>query len=81
MEDPVGIDIENAEAALKSRSKASAIAAAAKHIDSLKRDNESKSLFVKTLLWQIEGLQKLVNCDDCAVMRCLQDRRVICRAE
>jgi hypothetical protein len=81
MEDPVGIDIENAEAALKSRSKASAIAAAAKHIDSLKRDNESKALFVKTLQGQIEGLQKLVNCDDCAVMRCLQDRRVICRAE
>jgi hypothetical protein len=80
-ESPFGIDIENAEVALKSRSKASAIAAAAKHIESLKRNNESKALFVKTLQEQIEGLQKLVHCDDCAIMRCLQDSRITCRAE
>jgi hypothetical protein len=80
-ESPDGIDIENAEVALKSRSKASAIAAAAKHIDSLERDNESKALFVKTLQGQIEGLQKLVHCDDCAIMRCLQDSRMTCRGE
>jgi hypothetical protein len=80
-ESPVGIDIENVEVALKSRSKASAIAAAAKHIESLERDNESKALFVKTLQGQIEGLQKLVHCDDCAIMRCLQDSRLTCRAE
>jgi hypothetical protein len=80
-ENPAGIDIENAEHALKSRSKASAIAAAAKHIESLERDNESKDEFVKTLQGQIEGLQKLVHCDDCAIMRCLQDSRMTCRAE
>jgi hypothetical protein len=77
----IGTDIENAEVALKSRSKASAIAAAAKHIESLKRDNESKALFVKTLQGQIEGLQKLVHCDDCAIMRCLRDSRMTCRGE
>lgn len=80
-ENPAGIDIENAEHALKSRSKASAIAAAAKHIESLERENESKDEFVKTLQGQIEGLQKLVHCDDCAIMRCLQDSRMTCRAE
>jgi hypothetical protein len=80
-ESPVAMDIENAEHALKSRSKASAIAAAAEHIESLERDNKSKALFVKKLQGQIEGLQKLVHCDDCAVMRCLQDSRMTCRAE
>jgi hypothetical protein len=80
-ESPVGIDIENAEHALKSRSKASAIAAAAKHIERLERDNESKALFVKKLQGQIEGLQKLVHCDDCAILRCLQDSRMTCGAE
>ena len=74
-----GIDIESAEVALKSRSKASAIAAAAKHIEALERDNESKALFVETLQGQIEGLQKLVHCDDCAIMRCLQESRMACR--
>ena len=80
-ESPVGIDIENAEHALKSRSKASAIAAAAKHIERLERDNESKAMFVKKLQGQIEGLQKLVHCDDCAILRCLQDSRMTCGAE
>jgi hypothetical protein len=80
-ESPVGIDIENAEHALKSRSKASAIAAAAKHIERLESDNESKALFVKELQGQIEGLQKLVHCDDCAILRCLQDSRMTCGAE
>jgi hypothetical protein len=80
-ESPDGIDIENSDIALKSRSKASAIAAAAKHIESLERDNESKALFVKTLQGQIEGLQKLVHCDDCSIMRCLQDSRMTCRGE
>ena len=74
-----GIDIESAEVALKNRSKASAIAAAAKHIEALERDNESKALFVETLQGQIEGLQKLVHCDDCAIMRCLQESRMACR--
>jgi hypothetical protein len=80
-ESPDGVDIENADIALKSRSKASAIAAAAKHIETLERDNESKALFVKTLQGQIEGLQKLVHCDDCSIMRCLQDSRMTCRGE
>ena len=80
-ESPIGIDIENAEHALKSRSKASAIAAAAKHIERLERDNESKALFVKKLQGQIEGLQKLVHCDDCAILRCLQDSKMTCGAE
>jgi hypothetical protein len=74
-----GIDIESAEVALKNRSKASAIAAAAKHIEALERDNESKALFVETLQGQIEGLQKLVHCDDCAIMRCLQESRMACQ--
>ena len=73
------IDIESAEVALKSRSKASAIAAAAKHIETLERDNESKALFVETLQGQIEGLQKLVHCDDCEIVRCLQESRMACR--
>lgn len=81
METYGGIEIENAEVALKSRSKASAIAAAAKHIDFLERDNESKALFVKTLQGQIEGLQKLVHCDDCVIMRCLQGSEMTCRGE
>jgi hypothetical protein len=76
-----GLDIENAEHTLKSRSKASAIAAAAKHIERLERDNESKALFVMKLQGQIEGLQKLVHCDDCAILRCLQDSRMTCAAE
>ena len=80
-ESSVAIDIENAEHALKSRSKASAIAAAAKHIERLERDNESKALFVKKLQGQIEGLQKLVHCDDCAILRCLQDSRMTCGAK
>lgn len=80
MESAVGMDIENAEHSLKGRSKASAIAAAAKHIECLERDNEDKAMFVETLQAQIEGLQKLVRCDDCAILRCLQESRVACNA-
>jgi 23S rRNA G2069 N7-methylase RlmK/C1962 C5-methylase RlmI len=65
------IDVDNAEQSLKGRSKASAIAAAAKHIETLERENESKAMFVRALQEQIEDLQKLVNCDDCPVLRCL----------
>lgn len=72
----VQVDIENAEKPLKSRSKASAIAAAAKYIECLERDNKSKALFVEKLQGQVEGLQKLVHCDDCDVLRYLQDSRI-----
>lgn len=66
-------DIENAELAINRRSKASAIAAAAKHIDNLERDIAMKDEFVKALQEQIQGLQRLVRRDDCSILRCLQE--------
>lgn len=73
-----GIDIENANYTVtKNRSKASAIAAAAKHLEHLERDNEKKADFIRNLQEQIEGLQKLVHCDDCSILRCLQAKGII----
>jgi len=69
---PRGLDVEDADFAIHRRSKASAMAAAAKHIDDLERDIAKKDNFVKALQEQIQGLQKLVNCDDCSIVRCLQ---------
>lgn len=67
-----GPDLENANFAIHRRSKASAMAAAAKHIDDLDRDIAKKDDFVEALQEQIQGLQKLVSCDDCSIVRCLQ---------
>lgn len=66
------LDIENADFAVHRRSKASAMAAAAKYIDDLERDMAQRDNFVTALQEQIQGLQKLVNCDDCAIVRNLQ---------
>jgi hypothetical protein len=48
------------------------MAAAAKYIDDLERDMAQRDNFVTALQEQIQGLQKLVNCDDCAIVRNLQ---------
>jgi hypothetical protein len=70
----IEIDIEDSDhpLAAKKRSKASAIAAAAKHLEHLERDNEKKANFIRNLQEQIEGLQKLVRCDECPILRCWQ---------
>jgi hypothetical protein len=65
------VDVGNAERSLKGRSKAFVIVAAAEHIETLVRENERKDIFVRVLQEQIEDLQKLVNCNDCPVLRCL----------
>jgi hypothetical protein len=43
------IGFENTEQSLKGCSKASTIAATAKHIRTLERENESKAIFVRAL--------------------------------
>ncbi|KAK4543208.1 hypothetical protein LTR36_005758 [Oleoguttula mirabilis] len=71
------LDIEDSGArVVKAPPKATVIAAAAKYIERLESEKVKANDFVRALQEQVEGLQKLVRCDDCAVLRYLERLQV-----
>ncbi|KAK5126103.1 hypothetical protein LTR85_011458 [Meristemomyces frigidus] len=76
------LDIEDAGGrAVKGPPKATVIAAAAKYIERLESEKVKVNDFVKVLQEQVEGLQKLVHCDDCAVLRYIEGLQVTPQTE
>ena len=66
------LDIEDSNRSLKTQSKAAVIAAAVKYIDELETKAAQRKEHTSALQEQIQGLQNLVRCDDCAIMRYVQ---------
>jgi hypothetical protein len=71
------LDIEDSNRRIKDPSKADVIAAAVKHIEELQSENARRKEFTSALQEQIQGLQKLVRCDDCSILRYLQAVQVV----
>nr|OQO23078.1 hypothetical protein B0A51_09582 [Rachicladosporium sp. CCFEE 5018] len=69
---PCALDIEDSSRSVKGPSKAVVISAAVKHIERLEADNVRAADFVRSLQDQIQGLQRLVRCDECSILRYLQ---------
>ncbi|KAK6439388.1 hypothetical protein LTR95_004402 [Oleoguttula sp. CCFEE 5521] len=69
---PCALDIEDSSRSVKGPSKAVVISAAVKHIERLEADNVRAADYVRSLQDQIQGLQRLVRCDECSILRYLQ---------
>ena len=70
-------DVEDDHSLCKNPTKADVITTAIRHIEHLEGEVRGTQAFVKTLQDQIEGLQKLVRCDDCAMMKFLQGKQLV----
>ncbi|KAK5130944.1 hypothetical protein LTR08_001547 [Meristemomyces frigidus] len=75
------LDIEDSERAVKGPSKAVVIAAASQYIEQLESDKENVNDFVRRLQEQVAGLQKLVQCDDCAIMRYMESMQMVAKKD
>ncbi|KAM0703817.1 hypothetical protein Q7P35_009756 [Cladosporium inversicolor] len=69
---PCTEDAEDLPRCLKRPPKAAIVAAAIKHIDLLERELRETRTFVERLQEQVGGLQKLVKCDECSLLRCFE---------
>lgn len=70
------LDIEDSGRIVKAPPKAAVIAAAASYIERLESEKVEVNDFVNALQEQVVGLQKLVRCDDCAVLQYIQGLQV-----
>lgn len=66
---PCAFDFEDSPGGLKGPPKAVIIAGAIKYIEELESEREETRLFIERLQGQVAGLQKLVKCDDCSLLR------------
>lgn len=72
---PCTEDAEDLPRCLKGPPKAAIVAAAIKHIDLLERELRETKAFVERLQEQVAGLQKLVKCDECSLLRYFESRK------
>jgi hypothetical protein len=66
---PCTLEVEESPRTLKGPPKAVVIAGAVRYIEQLESELEESKLFVERLQKQVAGLQKLVKCDDCSLLR------------
>ena len=66
---PCILEIEGSPRSLKGAPKAVVIAGAVRYIEQLESELKESRLFVERLQEQVTGLQKLVKCDDCSLLR------------
>lgn len=66
---PCTLEVEESLGISKGPPKAVVIAGAVKYIEQLESELEESRLFVDRLQKQVAGLQKLVKCDDCSLLR------------
>lgn len=66
---PCILEVEGSPKTLKCPPKAVVIAGAVRYIEQLESELKESRLFVERLQEQVTGLQKLVKCDDCSLLR------------
>lgn len=66
---PCVLEVEGSPRTLKGPPKAVVIAGAVRYIEQLESELEESRLLVRRLQEQVTGLQKLVKCDDCSLLR------------
>lgn len=65
-------EVEDAPKSLRGPPKAVIIAGAVRYIERLEREHDEAQVLIERLQEQIVGLQKLVKCDDCSLLRYLE---------
>lgn len=66
---PCALEIEDSTASPKSPPKAVIISGAVRYIDQLENEHKETEAFIQRLQKQVTDLQKLVECDDCSLLR------------